>query len=328
MGGQALPVGLMHDTAVIASFSRYLGIESSPVSHTERLVSALGSTLVIACIFFISRAVLGPTATLLIVPSMGASAVLLFAVPHGALSQPWNVFGGHVLSAIIGVSCALLFSNEVIAASAAVGIAVGVMHYLRCIHPPGGATALAAVIGGEATHALGYQFVFTPVLINTLVMLAVAFAFNFVFPWRRYPAWLADRDRQTVAEVPRVSERHIEHADLVAALGQIDSFIDVSENDLLRIYQLATGEADQRHLLPGQIVLGHYYSSVERGDEWSVRQIVDESNSPDPEKDMVVYKVVAGAGPRRSSVVTRTEFARWATHELVRNANDWKRLES
>ena len=131
-----------------------------------------------------------------------------------------------------------------------------------------------------------------------------------------------------MAEVPRVSERHIEHADLVAALGQIDSFIDVSENDLLRIYQLATGEADQRHLLPGQIVLGHYDSSVERGDEWSVRQIVDESNSPDPEKDMVVYKVVAGAGPRRSSVVTRTEFARWATHELVRNANDWKRLES
>ena len=133
---------------------------------------------------------------------MGASAVLLFAVPHGALSQPWNVFGGHVLSAIIGVSCAMLFSNEIIAASAAVGIAIGVMHYLRCIHPPGGATALAAVIGGEATHALGYQFVITPVLINALVMLAVAVAFNFAFPWRRYPAWLADNNRQPAAEVP------------------------------------------------------------------------------------------------------------------------------
>ncbi|MGB5178430.1 MAG: HPP family protein, partial [Gammaproteobacteria bacterium] len=266
---------------MIASLCKYLGIESSPVSHTERLVSALGSVLVIACIFLISRATLGPTAALLIVPSMGASAVLLFAVPHGALSQPWNVFGGHILSAFIGVSCALVFSNEIMAASAAVGIAVGVMHYLRCIHPPGGATALAAVIGGEATHALGYQFVFTPVMINALVMLAVAVAFNFVFPWRRYPAWLAGKDKQAVAEVTRVSERHIEHADLVAALSQIDSFIDVSENDLLRIYQLATGEADQRHLLPGQIVLGHYYSSVEHGEDWSVRQIVDESQHPD-----------------------------------------------
>ena len=313
---------------MIALLGKYLGIESSPVSHTERLVSALGSVLVIACIFLISRATLGPTATLLIVPSMGASAVLLFAVPHGALSQPWNVFGGHVLSAIIGVSCAMIFSNEIMAASAAVGIAVGVMHYLRCIHPPGGATALAAVIGGEATHALGYQFVLTPVMLNALVMLAVAVAFNFVFPWRRYPAWLVDKDKQAVTEVTRVSERHIKHADLVAALSQIDSFIDVSENDLLRIYQLATGEADQRHLHPGQIVLGHFYSSVEYGDDWSVRQVVDESQNPDPDKDMVVYKVVAGAELRTSGVVTRTEFARWAMHELARDANNWKRLDT
>ena len=314
--------------AYMTALSKYLGIEYNPVSHTERLVSALGGTLVIASIFLISRATLGPAATLLIVPSMGASAVLLFAVPHGALSQPWNVFGGHVLSAITGVSCAMLFSNEIIAASAAVGIAIGIMHYLRCIHPPGGATALAAVIGGEATQALGYQFVITPVLINTLVMLAVAVAFNLAFPWRRYPAWLVDKNRQPAAAVTRVSERHIEHADLVAALSQIDSFIDVSENDLLRIYQLATGEADQRHLLPAQIVLGHYYSSVEHGDGWSVRQIVDESHSPDPQKDMVVYKVVAGAESRTSGVVTRTEFARWATHELVRDANTWKRLDT
>jgi CBS domain-containing membrane protein len=311
-----------------ATLFKYLGIESSPVSHSERLVSALGSALVITCIFFISRATLGPTATLLIVPSMGASAVLLFAVPHGALSQPWNVFGGHVLSAIIGVSCAMIFSNEIIAASAAVGIAVGVMHYLRCIHPPGGATALAAVIGGEATHALGYQFVFTPVMLNALVMLAVAVVFNFVFPWRRYPAWLANKDRHAVTEVTRVSERHIEHADLVAALSEIDSFIDVSENDLLRIYQLATGEANQRHLHPGQIVHGHYYCNVEYGDDWSVRQIVDESHHPDPEKDMVVYKVVAGAELRSSGVVTRTEFGRWATHELVRDGKNWKRIDT
>ena len=312
---------------MIVSLLHYLGIESSPVSHTERLVSALGSTLVIACIFFISRASLGPTATLLIVPSMGASAVLLFAVPHGALSQPWNVLGGHLLSAIIGVSCAMTFSNEIIAASAAVGIAVGAMHYLRCIHPPGGATALAAVIGGEATHALGYQFVFTPVMLNALVMLAVAVAFNYVFPWRRYPAWLADRDSQPAAGVSGVPERHIEHGDLVAALSQIDSFIDVSENDLLRIYQLATGEADQRHLHPGQIVLGHYYSNAEYGEDRVVRQVVDESPNPDPDKDMVVYKVVAGTGRRSSGVVTRSGFARWATHELARDDNNWKNID-
>jgi CBS-domain-containing membrane protein len=259
---------------------------------------------------------------------MGASAVLLFAVPHGALSQPWNVFGGHILSALIGVSCALVLSNEVVAASAAVGIAVGVMHYLRCIHPPGGATALAAVIGGEATHALGYQFVITPVLLNVLVMLLVAVAFNFVLPWRRYPAWLVDREKPAVSAPTRVSERHIEHADLVAALSQIDSFIDVSENDLLRIYELATGEAHQRHLHPGQIQLGHYYGNGEPGEGWSLRQIVDESRNENPEKDRVVYKVVAGAGRRSSGMETRADFARWARHEFVHENGNWKRVDS
>jgi len=313
---------------MIASLAKYLGIEASPVSHTERLVSTLGGTLVIACIFIITRFTLGPTGTLLIVPSMGASAVLLFAVPHGALSQPWNVFGGHIISALTGVSCAMAVPGEIVAASLAVGLSVGAMHYLRCIHPPGGATALAAVIGGETTHALGYQFVFTPIMINVLVMLAVAVAFNYLFPWRRYPAWLADRKKPALTEPTRVSERAIKHGDLVAALSQIDSFIDVSEQDLLRIYQLATGEAEQRHLHPGQILLGHYYSNGEYGKDWSIRQVVDESQNPDPEKDMVVYKVVAGVGLRTSNVETRVDFARWARHELTRDDESWKRVDT
>ena len=193
---------------VISTLSSILGIETSPVSHTERLVSALGSLLVIAAVFLVTRASLDTTATLLIVPSMGASAVLLFAVPHGALSQPWNVFAGHILSALVGVSCAMLIGNEIIAASMAVGIAVGVMHYTRSIHPPGGATALAAVIGGEATHALGYQFVFTPILLIVLVMLAVAVLFNAFFRWRRYPAWLANRGPARHGRCPRHPAKH------------------------------------------------------------------------------------------------------------------------
>jgi CBS domain-containing membrane protein len=312
---------------MLASLAKYLGIEPSQVSHTERLVSTLGGTLVIACIFIITRATLGPTGTLLIVPSMGASAVLLFAVPHGALSQPWNVFGGHIISAIIGVSCALVIPGEIVAGSLAVGLSIGAMHYSRCIHPPGGATALAAVIGGETTHALGYQFVFTPIMINVLVMLAVAVAFNYLFTWRRYPAWLADKATPPESEATRVSERAIEHSDLVAALSQIDSIIDVSEQDLLRIYHLATGKAEQRQLHPGQIVLGHYYSNDEGRNDWSVRQIVDESPNPDPEKDMVVYKVVAGAGLRTSGVEARIDFARWARHELARDDENWRRVD-
>ena len=307
--------------------ARRLGVDAGNVSHTERLVSTVGGVLVIFCIFVITRASLGPAGSLLIIPSMGASAVLLFAVPHGALSQPWNVFGGHIVSAIVGVSCAMVIPNEIIAASLAVGLAIGAMHYLRCIHPPGGATALAAVIGGDITQALGYQFVITPVLINVLVMLGIAVAFNYMFPWRRYPEWLGEKAEAAVADSRPVSQRAIEHADLVTALSQLDTIIPISEHDLLRIYELATGQADQRQLQPQQIKQGHYYSNSAFGTDWCIRQIVDASPSDNPDKDQVVYKVIAGAAARSSAMLTRTEFARWASHEVIRDGEDWKPVD-
>jgi CBS-domain-containing membrane protein len=301
-----------------------LGIDAGTTSHTERIVSALGGFIVILLIFHISRFFLGAGDMLLIVPSMGASAVLLFAVPHGALSQPWNVLGGHVISAAIGVSCALLLPDPYIAASLAVGLAIGAMYYLRCIHPPGGATALTAVIGGEATRALGYQFVLTPVLLNALVMVTAAVLFNYLFKWRRYPAWLAQRDEQPDVATESATVASIRHEDLVVALSEIDSFIDVSENDLLRIYEIATGQAELRHLAAADINLGHFYSNDASGDEWSVRQVVDESPHASPDKDMIVYKVIAGPDKRKSGVLTRGEFARWARREVCRDGENWK----
>jgi CBS-domain-containing membrane protein len=295
------------------------------VSHTERLVSALGGFLSIFAIMIVSAHYLGTGGALLMVPSMGATAVLLFAVPHGALSQPWNVLGGHLVSALVGVSCFLLVPQTFVAAGLAVGLAIGVMYYLRCIHPPGGATALAAVIGGESTHALGYQFVLTPVLGNILVILVVAVVFNYPFKWRRYPAWLT-RDEPS-AKADGDARASIEHADLVAALGQIDSYIDVSEHDLLRIYELATGQAGKRQLPLERIQLGGYFSNGAFGTDWSVRQIVDQSTHDDPDRDMVVFKVVAGKGMRSSGIATRTEFSQWARHELVRDDENWKRVD-
>ncbi len=305
-------------------FNRLFDFTPGSVSHTERLVSALGGFVSIFAILTISAHYLDAGGALLIVPSTGATAVLLFAVPHGALSQPWNVLGGHLVSALVGVSCFLLVPQTFVAAGLAVGLAIVVMYYLRCIHPPGGATALAAVIGGESTHALGYQFVLTPVLANILVILIVAVVFNYPLKWRRYPAWLIRDEPPTRADGDvRAS---IEHADLVAALGQIDSYIDVSEHDLLRIYELATGQAGKRQLPLERIVLGGYFSNGAFGTDWSVRQIVDQSTHDDPDRDMVVFKVVAGKGLRSSGVTTRTEFTQWARHELVRDDENWKRV--
>ena len=215
-----------------------LGIELSPVSHRERLISALGACMGMMLVYGITRAVLGPSHALIVAAPIGATVVLLFAIPHSAMSQPWPVIGGYAISTSIGVACATLVPNELVAAGLAVGISVALMHYLRCLHPPGGAIALMAVIGGDQIRGLGFNLVLTPVLLNVLCVVMVAIAFGAFFPWRRYPAILGRAKARTVPEANNYPA--ITHEDFVYALTQIDSFIDVSEEDVLRIYALAT----------------------------------------------------------------------------------------
>jgi CBS-domain-containing membrane protein len=216
-----------------------IGFNSQTVSHKERLITSFGGFCGILGVYFVSDALLHAQAVALMVASMGASAVLLFAVPHSALAQPWNVLGGHLISALIGVSCAGLVPDMLLAAALSVGCAIVAMHYLRCIHPPGGATALSAVIGGPIVHAMGYGFVLQPVLINAIVILGIAIIFNALFDYYRYPARHAKASAQTIMHDDHYPP--IAHADLVYALSQIDTLVTVSEEDLLSIYELATG---------------------------------------------------------------------------------------
>jgi len=301
----------------------FLGVELSPVSHTERLLSALGGFLGIYGILQVSLYFVSIEAAALIVASMGASAVLLFAVPHGPLSQPWPLIGGHTVSAVVGVACAGLIPDTLAAAALAVCLAIAVMHYLRCIHPPGGATALSAVVGGTSVEALGYQFVLTPVLLNVLVIFLVAVIFNYPFAWRRYPAGL----KPLVAAQSPAAKPPIAHEDLVYALSEVDSFIDVSEQDLLAIYELATRRAQAGVYAPEDLRLGHDYSNGKYGTEWSVRCIIDESVGDDPSRGMVIFKVMAGDGRRTTAVATREAFARWARHEVYREDENWRRVD-
>ena len=304
------------------------GRSQADVSHIEKIVSALGGFVAILCILIISHWSVGESAAL-IVASMGASAVLLFAVPHGRLSQPWPVAGGHIVSALIGVACAQLVTNEIIAASLAaslaVGLAIAAMYYLHCIHPPGGATALSAVLGGVAVQELGFQFVITPVLLNVVIILGVAVLFNFAFPWRRYPAslnrQLREKDRQvTVAD-------NISHEDFVYALSEMDSFIDIEERDLIRIYDIATRKSQHALIAVDDIEVGNFYSNGKYGDDWSIRQVVDApADDASGEESIIVFKVVAGKNRRSSAYSTRLEFAHWAKHQVVRDEENWKRI--
>lgn len=225
-------------------WTQLLAYDPHPASHAEKLISAAGGFVGILLVLVVSSLVLDFHGAALVVASMGASAVLLFATPHSSLSQPWALVGGHLISALIGITCAKLFSNPLYAGAVAVALSIGTMHYLHCLHPPGGATALVTVLGGEQVHALGYGFLVTPVLINVLIILTVAVAANYPFRWRRYPEWLAESPAASdVVQGEHAEKCMIAHSDLVFALSEIDSFIDVTEEDLLQIYHLAVRHA-------------------------------------------------------------------------------------
>ncbi|RMG53494.1 MAG: hypothetical protein D6717_11070 [Gammaproteobacteria bacterium] len=306
----------------------FLGIELQRVSHVERWVSGLGGVVGIAAVFVASHFVPDTPAGYIVVASMGASAVLLFAVPHGPLSQPWPLVGGHLISAVVGVTVALHVDNPFVAGPLAVGLAILAMHYARCIHPPGGATSLSAVLLGPSIHSVGYAYVLAPVLVNVAAILLAALAYNAFFPWRRYPAMLARLRHKALRRArPEPEVAAIPHESFVYALSEIDSMLDVSEADLLRIYELATEhKARQEGLDPNALQLGHYYSNGRYGDDWSVRQIVDWDESKPLAERQIIYKVVAGKGRRGQGVATGQEFARWARHEVYRDDENWRRV--
>ena len=128
----------------------------------------------------------------MLIGSFGASAVLVYGAPRSPLAQPRNVIGGHVISALVGVTSCKLFQGQVWLASAvAVSTSIAIMHLSRTLHPPGGATALIAVIGGEKIHSLGFLYVLTPVGVGATVMVLVAVIVNNIPKGRRYPEfWL------------------------------------------------------------------------------------------------------------------------------------------
>ncbi|MBI5462044.1 MAG: HPP family protein [Gammaproteobacteria bacterium] len=312
--------------------ARLIGLDANKTGHAEKFVSALGGLCGILAVSFLARTFHGEQAAVLVVASMGASAVLLFAVPHGPLSQPWPVLGGHLVSGAVGVSCAQLIPDSLVAGAVAVALAIAAMHYLRCIHPPGGATALTAVIGGDSIHALGYDYLLTPVLLNTVVILTIAVVFNFAFPWRRYPTTLAKyltakRTSPATATDSGMETGPLARGHLETALKTLNTTLDISEGYLEEIYRLAYKNQQNSHLRPEDIKLGCYYSNDSHDTRWQIRQVVDMPVAESAD-DLLIYKVVAGSDRRSSGTVTRAEFARWSHHEVFLNENTWQRAES
>ncbi len=166
------------------------GTTQSPprVSPAEILWSWLGAFLGLAAVAYINYGLLDKTGLLFLVGSFGASAVLIYGAIKSPLAQPRNLLGGHVISALIGVTCFKILDPHLwLAAALAVSTSIAVMHATKTLHPPGGATALIAVIGGLPVQKLGYLYAVLPVGAGALIMLVVALIVNNLAPQRRYP---------------------------------------------------------------------------------------------------------------------------------------------
>lgn len=217
----------------------------APVPPLDWVRAGIGAVVGLTVTGFATRLALGPGASLpLLIAPMGASSVLLFAVPSSPLAQPWSIIGGNLVAALVGVTAARLVADPVLAASLACGIAIAIMLALRCLHPPSGAVALTAVLGGPVISATGYGFALVPVLLNSALLLGCALAFNALMG-RPYPAAApAAATPRTTANGP--ARLGFSEADLDAALRQYDRLLDVSRTDLEQVLRLAEVRAYAR----------------------------------------------------------------------------------
>ncbi len=171
-------------------FQKMKGFTKSPPgpSMSEVAWSWLGALIGISAVSYSHFNLLADSDLVMIVGSFGASAVLIYGAIKSPLAQPRNLLGGHMLSAVIGVFCYQTFAGQLwLAAALAVATAIAVMLVTRTLHPPGGATALIAVIGTSKVHALGYLYVLIPVGLGAMMMLIVALLVNNLAKNRRYP---------------------------------------------------------------------------------------------------------------------------------------------
>ncbi|RLL38862.1 HPP family protein [Acinetobacter cumulans] len=210
----------------------------------DRLLCGVGALFGLALSSLISWLVLGDINAWYIAP-MGASSVLLFAVPASPLAQPWNMVVGNSIAALIGVTCAMWIPNQTEAFSVAVALAIVLMMTTDSLHPPSGAVAITAVLGGKAVQDLGYAFLFYPVLLNSVLLMAFAIFYNRLLG-KPYPQRPQVNIRS--ADPTPTQKVSIRPVDIQQVLERQSQLLDISEYDLQKIILEAQQLANRRSL--------------------------------------------------------------------------------
>lgn len=210
-------------------------------SLRDRVIASVGAVLGIGFVG-LSCVALFPSSIPWIVAPMGASAVLLFAVPASPLAQPWSIAGGNFVSAVVGAVVAQVIRDPAIAAAVAVSLAILTMSLLRCLHPPGGAAALSAVLGGYALlseHVVEFLFV---VLVNSLLLVSIGWLFH-RFSGHSYPHRAQPVDGKALPPAPASG---LSMDDIDKALDDLGETFDISREDLALLLERAEVHAAAR----------------------------------------------------------------------------------
>lgn len=207
----------------------------------ERLRAAAGAFVGIALTAWLASmwSIEDGAVPMLIAP-MGASAVLLFAVPASPLAQPWPVLCGNLVAALVGITAAKLLGPTLLGAAVAVGVTVALTSLLRSLHPPAGAVALTAVLGGPEVVEAGYRFVATPVMLDSILMVVAAILYNHV-TGRSYPH-VAHATAHPHQPPPRF---HLSREELDEVLADYGEALDIDRDDLEALVRELAGRASQ-----------------------------------------------------------------------------------
>ncbi len=237
--------------ARLAAIWRGLLPAQGPPRPADCLRGFAGALVGILVTGLVGRVALGATGDLpWIVAPMGASAVLVFAVPGSPLAQPWSVVGGNVSSALVGLAAGWLIGPLPLAAAVGVGGAIATMIALRCLHPPGGACALTAALAPVAVTGHGATFAFWPVGLNSIVLVAVGIAFHTALG-RRYPhvaVAVPEPAPEHAADAAARGRGGVDAEDVAAAMARLDQGLDIAPADVVALVRDAEAHALDRRL--------------------------------------------------------------------------------
>lgn len=218
--------------------------------NQEKILATLGAFITVFVLASLTQiGSLNYSLNIMLIASMGASTFLVFVTPHSPMAQPWPVIGGHLISAFVGVACAHLIHSPAIAAASAISLSIFGMHALKCLHPPSAATTLIAVLGSEEIKALNWQFCYEVVLINAFIIALLGVIINRYLLGKRYPIMHTHHSHHqeisSQSNIPKLNE-----SDFKWAMTQMDGLIDVTEEDLVDLYEFAVEHANKSKLKP------------------------------------------------------------------------------